>query len=271
MEKYSVLMSVYKKENPVFLKESIESILAQTVAADEIVVVCDGPLTEELDAVLKDCQNKYPELFLILPQAENRGLGIALNIGLQHCKNEIIARMDTDDIAVPERMEKQLAIFQSRDVDIVSGTVTEFAESVKAPGAKRVLPETEDAIRSFAKRRNPFNHPAVMYRKSAVLKAGGYQDFYLFEDYYLWVRMLQTGSRGYNLQDNILFMRAGDAMYERRGGFRYAGQIVKFRYYMLKTEFSGLGDFIMTALGHGAVALIPNGLRKLIYEKVLRK
>lgn len=270
-EKYSVLMSVYAKEKPEYLRQSIESILAQTVAADEFVIVCDGPLTEELDKVLAEYENSRQGFFKIIRQKENKGLGIALNTGLSQCANSLVARMDSDDVSMPDRMERQLAVFAEKNVDIVSGTVAEFTKKTDNVVTKRVLPENPEEIRRFAKRRNPFNHPAVMYKKDSVMKAGGYEDFMLFEDYYLWIRMLCMGCEGYNIPEEILYMRSGDSLYERRGGITYAKQIIRFRFFMLRCGYTGIGDFIVTAVGHSLIALVPNGVRKKFYERLLRK
>lgn len=271
MNKYSVLMSVYDKEKPEYFRQSIESILTQTVKADEFVIVCDGPLTRQLEQILEEYIAKSPELIKIVRLETNRGLGTALNEGLCYCSNEIVARMDSDDIAFPDRMEKQLLIMEREKADIISGTVIEFTENIKNELARRSLPQEQEAIRRFARRRNPFNHPAVMYRKECVMAAGGYKDFWLFEDYFLWLRMLSAGCTAFNIQEPVLYMRSGDAMYERRGGIRYAKQIIKFRWYMFQHGYAGLIDFIVTAGGHTLVALLPNCLRKKFYERILRK
>lgn len=271
MNKYSVLMSVYDKEKPEYFRQSIESILIQTVKADEFVIVCDGPLTRQLEQILEEYIAKSPELIKIVRLETNRGLGTALNEGLCYCSNEIVARMDSDDIAFPDRMEKQLLIMEREKVDIISGTVIEFTENIKNELARRSLPQEQEAIRRFARRRNPFNHPAVMYRKECVMAAGGYKDFWLFEDYFLWLRILSAGCTACNIQEPVLYMRSGDAMYERRGGIRYAKQIIKFRWYMFRHGYAGLTDFLVTAGGHTLIALLPNCLRKKFYERILRK
>lgn len=268
---YSVLMSVYEKEKPEYLRQSIESILAQTVSASEFVVVCDGPLTQELEQVLEAYAIQHPKLIKLIRLEKNQGLGIALNTGLGYCTNELVARMDSDDISFPDRMEKQLQIMEQENVDIISGTVVEFTDNINHELARRILPEKQEEIRRFIKRRNPFNHPAVMYKKESVMAAGGYKDFWLFEDYYLWLRMLSMGCEGYNIREPLVYMRTGDAMYERRGGIKYAGQIMKFRWYMFRHGYAGLVDFIVTACGHTLVALIPNSMRKKFYERILRK
>lgn len=206
---YSILMSVYKKEQPGHLKESIQSILSQTLKTDNFVLVCDGKLTKELEQIIKEFQENNPGIFSILRLERNRGLGIALQEGLPYCKHELVARMDSDDIAKPCRCEKQIEIFCTKQVDIVSGTIEEFN---KVPGDRKIykiLPENQEEIIRYARTRNPFNHPAVMFRKTAVEAVNGYQPFYLLEDYYLWVRMLGNGARAYNIQENLLYMRVG--------------------------------------------------------------
>lgn len=267
---YSVLMSVYHKEKPEYLKRSIESILAQTVQTDDLVLVCDGPLNPELDSVIKEFQAKVSVLHVVRLE-KNGGLGNALNEGMKQCRNEIVARMDTDDIAHPDRCEKQLAIFAAKDVDIVSAAIEEFSISPNLIDSRRIPPEYHNDICSFAKKRNPFNHPCVMYRKSAVEKAGGYQEIFLLEDYFLWVRMLINGSKGYNIQEPLLWMRAGSDMYKRRGGWKYAkAQKVLFKY-MRDHDFIGAKDYYMSCLIRTASACAPNWLREGMFKKFLRK
>ena len=196
---FSVLLSLYHKESPLFLRQSLTSIFTQTLLPIEVVLVEDGPLTDELYAVIKEFTSQHPELKVIsLPT--NRGLGKALNEGLKHCSYDLVARMDTDDIAKPDRFEKQLAIFlEHPEIDVVGAWIDEFEGEVSNVLSMRKVPEQHENILRFAKGRCPVNHPVVMFRKSAVLKAGGYKHFPLFEDYYLWVRMLMNGARFYNI------------------------------------------------------------------------
>lgn len=268
---YSVLMSVYCKEKPEYLKQSMNSIAAQTEPTDDFVLVCDGPLNEGLDAVIAEMQQQFGDVLHVVRLEENIGLGRALNAGMQVCKNEIIARMDSDDIAYPDRCEKEMRALLEREVDIVSAGVEEFEGTPEQVKCKRLPPETHDEILRFAKKRNPFNHPCVMYRKSAVEAAGGYQDFYLLEDYYLWLRMLLNGSRGYNLQESLLWMRAGSDMYRRRSGSKYAKSQRALFKFMKENKMIGAGEYCMACLIRTASALAPNWLRKGMYSAVLRK
>lgn len=267
---YSVLMSVYSKEQVLFLRESIDSMLSQTIMPKDFVLVCDGPLTVELDEVISTYEENYPQMFQVVRLPQNVGLGKALNEGMKYCRCEYVARMDSDDISLPTRMEKQLAEIQAQQADVLSAALVEFDADHPEGFKKRSLPQTHTEIMKFARRRNPFNHPCVLYKKTSVIKSGGYMDFTGFEDYYLWVRMLMAGMRGYNLQEPLLKMRV-TGMHRRRGGMRYARLIIKFRLYLLKSGFCSFGDFVYTVVGHVGVSLLPNRLREMFYHKVLRK
>jgi len=225
---------------------------------------------DELYEVLAEVQVDNPALFTIV-QLENRsGLGMALNQGMQHCRYEIIARMDSDDISLPDRMKWQIEAMEAHEADLISGPVAEFETNPSIPGKIRKLPVTQEEILRFARRRNPFNHPCVMYKKSAVLAAGGYQPFEGFEDYYLWLRMLRNGAKGYNMDRVILYMRT-KGMYQRRGGLQYAKNVIRFRNYMFRNGFCGLPDYLVTVCGHVIVSLMPDKMRKMIYNNVLRR
>lgn len=264
---YSVLMSVYYKEKPEYLYEAMDSIWKQTIPTDDFVLVCDGPLTKELDRIICEMQIRHPELNVIR-LTKNRGLGIALNEGIKYCTNELIARMDSDDISMDYRCEKQLKCFiDNPELSICSGTVVEFVGNVQNVTGKRELPESDEAIRVFSKKRNPFNHPAVMFRKSAVIDAGGYNESYhLFEDYYLWIRMLMSGAKGCNISEGILFMRTTQDLYFRRGGKEYAKEMIAFHKWMKKTGWSSNIDYLTGAIPHAIICVLPNTVRKKVYE-----
>ena len=270
-DNYSVLMSVYYKEKPEYLKEAIDSILNQTVKTDDFVIVCDGPLTEGLDKVIADYVKTYSGLFTVYRLSRNIGLAKALNNGILQCKNELIARMDSDDISAPDRIEKQIAAINEKKADIVGANIIEFVGNINNTGNSRIVPEKNEDIITFAKKRSPFNHPTIMYKKSAVIAAGFYEDYRFFEDYNLWATMLNMGYKGYNIQENLLYMRGGEEMYKRRGGFSYVGWIYRFKKHLKKIGFIGEKDFLVGVLGHAVVSIIPNGIREKIYSKLLRK
>ena len=219
---YSILMSVYSKEQPRYLRESLESMFNQTVKTNDFVLVLDGPLTDELYGVINEFKDKYRSILNTVQLDENVGLGRALNIGLKKCKNEIVARMDSDDISLPNRCELQLSEFiNNPNLDIVSGIIYEFDGNRDCITSKKTLPIKNNDIYKYAKKRCPFNHPCAMYKKSTVFKAGGYQHFLWFEDYFLWVRMLKNNVEVCNIVEPLLLMRSENEMYKRRGGFKY--------------------------------------------------
>lgn len=267
---YSVLMSVYAKEKPENLRESIKSMVEQTVEPNDFVIVCDGQLTSALYLVIDEFREKYPYINVIYCE-KNKGLAAALETGLNYCKNDIVARMDSDDIAFPDRMKLQLDAFREKNADIVSGTVAEFDKSTDDILAYKELPKTSARIQNYARRRNPFNHPCTAFRKQQVYMAGGYMECHWFEDYYLWLRMLRRGCKAYNIRQPLVYMRAGKGMYGRRGGFQYTLAALKFRKRMLKEGYCGFFDFIYACAAHIAVGLVPNRLRIFIYSKFLRK
>ena len=271
-EQYSVLMSVYCKEKSTYLKQAIESIQEQTLPTNDFVLVCDGPLTSELNAVIDEKEHEMAGQIHIVRLPQNVGLGRALNEGLKHCKNELVARMDSDDIAYVDRCERQVKLFQAKpEISVCSGIVEEFTDLPEHVESRRVPPETNREIREFAKKRNPFNHPCVMYKKSAVEAVGSYQDFYLLEDYYLWLRMLIAGYQGYNIQEPLLYMRAGSGMYKRRSGMKYARSQVALFKFMRDEKFICTAAFVKSCLTRVGSSLVPNRLRKFVYKRMLRK
>ena len=235
---YSVLMSVYYKDNPKYLREAIESMLNQTVKTNDFVIVKDGKLTDDLDQVIEDYVHKNPKLFNVIQLKENVGLGPAMNIGVTNCKNEWIARMDSDDVCLSDRCEKQLELAKKDpELSLIGSNADEFIDSIDNVICHVILPETDSEIKKFAKKRCPFRHPAVLFKKSMVLKAGNYRDYYHLEDYDLWIRMIQSGAKTYNLQKAYLFVRVSEDFYKRRGGIKYLKTILKFKREQYKNGF----------------------------------
>lgn len=267
---FTVLLSCYFKENPSYLEICLDSLSLQSVQPDEIILVEDGPLTPELYQVLDDFEQKFPQ-FKRIKLEVNSGLGKALNEGLKYCTNELVARMDTDDIALPTRFEKQLAVFDKYpEVDIVSAWIDEFIGSPENIVSTRKLPEFPFEIYEYGKKRCPINHPVVMFKKSAVLLAGGYRHFPLMEDYYLWVRLLLSGFKFFNIQESLLLFRTSDDTYKRRGGLKHGIDEIKFQYHIHKLRYTNFAQFIKNTLIRFTTRIIPNGLRKWIYEHALR-
>ncbi|MDQ0254463.1 glycosyltransferase involved in cell wall biosynthesis [Evansella vedderi] len=269
--KYSVLMSVYHKEKPEYLKDSIISMSNQTIPPDEIVLVKDGPLTKELDTVIEEFLSN--DLLKVISLTENVGLGKALNIGLSKCRNELIARMDTDDISVNNRCEKQLEVFSKNDsLSVVGTAVAEFIGETDNIIAYKEVKTTYREILNNIKFRNPINHPSVMFKKSDVLSVGSYKHLDLNEDYYLWLRMVQQGFVLQNINEPLVMMRITDETYLRRGGWNYFITQKKLFDFMLKNGLINILEYTYNNLVRLIMrVLIPNRLRKILYLKVLRK
>ncbi len=270
MQQFSVLISVFYKEYPAFLRQALHSIwYEQTLKPTEIVLVKDGPLTKELDNVIEDAMREMPLKTVILPT--NQGLGVALNEGLKNCTYDIVARMDSDDIAMPNRFSIEFSYLENHpNVDVVGAWITEFEDDPSEELSKRKVPENHVDICHYAKSRCPINHPVVMFRKSAVEKAGGYQHCFLLEDYWLWVRMLIQGARFYNIPQSLLWFRTSPDMFRRRAGLRYVKSEVQFQYRLLKIGFISPLQYIKNISIRFCFRLIPNRLRMLLYKKFLR-
>lgn len=272
MEAYSVLMTVWKNENPVFFDLAVESMVCQTVRTNDFVIVCDGPLTEALDAVIDKYTRKYPELFQIVRLPENVGIGKANSFGLKYCKNDLIAKMDADDIAVPVRCEKQLELFENQEkLMVAGGFIEEFDQDPEAPFAIRSVPTQNDEIRKFARRRQPFNNMTVMYRREAVKAVGGYRDFRRNEDYDLYLRMLHAGCYAQNLPDILVKARVNNGAYSRRASWATFDGCMKSRWYGYKIGYSSLLDFLVCVLGELVIVISPRKLQHFIYQRFLRK
>ena len=266
-KKYSVLMSLYKKENPEYLKSSIDSMLNQSVKPDEIVMVEDGPLTPELYAVL----DSYPILHRVRNKT-NLGLGLALNAGLKECRNELVARMDTDDCSKPERCEKQLARFLEKPyLSIVGSHIDEFVDDISNVISQRIVPTTSDDIYNFAKKRSAFNHPTVMYSKTAVLENNGYSDLKRNQDVDLFGRMQFEGYKAENIDEALLWFRSSDELAKRRKSWQntwsYIATIRKF----WKMGYSSFADYAMVGIAQTGMYLMPVKVQNFVYKKFLRK
>ena len=266
-KKYSVLMSLYKKEKPEYLELALDSMLNQTISPDEIILVEDGPLTGELYEVL----NKYPMLHRIKNET-NLGLGLALNVGLKECRNELVARMDTDDCSKPDRCEKQLARFLEKPyLAIVGSHIDEFVGDINNVISQRIVPTSSEDIYNFAKKRSAFNHPAVMYSKTAVLNNGGYSDLKRNQDVDLFGRMQFNGYKAENIDEALLWFRSSDELSKRRKSWQntwsYIATIRKF----WKMGYSSFADYAMVGIAQTGMYLMPVKMQNFIYKKYLRK
>lgn len=267
---FSVLLSVYSGEHSEFLDQALSSIINQTLRPAEIVLVKDGPLTEALEQVIAAYLHDHPAFFKIVELPENKGLGNALNEGLKACSFDLVARMDTDDIAKPDRFARQMEIFAAYpDLDICSSWIEEFEETTDCILAVKKVPEWHEEIIRYARHRCPVNHPAVMYRKHVVQEVGGYEGFP--EDYRLWIKMLLHGSKFYNIQESLLYFRFSRATIKRRGGMKYAVSDVVSQLGFYKLGFLSLFDLVYNISVRSFVRLVPTNVRLQIYKKCMRR
>lgn len=267
----SVLMSVYKNDKPQYIAEAVESVINQTLQPKQVVLVVDGPVSEKITKTLHDLQAKYSVLE-IYPLKENVGLGKAMKYGSEKCKYEYIARMDSDDFCTPDRFEKQMKCFENDpDLGMVGSNGQEFFETIENMANVKSVPETHEEIVNFMKGRCPFCHNAVIMKKQLLIDAGGYQDWYYAEDWYLWIRMYLSGAKFYNIQENLVYIRINYDTYERRGGMKMYKSIKNLLKYMKEHKMIGFVRYtkekIKRFVGH---VLIPKKLKRKLYMKLMR-
>jgi len=272
MSKYSVLMSVYNKEKPEYLRTSILSMVNQSIMPSEIIVVKDGELNIYLEEVLTDFVNRYPNLFKIVSIKENVGLGRALNIGLLECENELVARMDTDDISMPTRCEQQLEKFtMNPKLSIVGTMIDEFLGDPTEVVSKRLVPTNHLEIYKFARRRSPFNHPTVMFKKSSVLNAGGYSDLRRNQDVELFGRMLYLGNKAENINQSLLLFRLSPDFETRRKSWINTKSYISVIHKLFKIGFSSFWDLLIVSFAQFVVFITPISIQKFLYKFFIRK
>ncbi len=268
MTEFSILQSVYYKDNPDFLAQSLQSIANNTIQPKNIVLVKDGLLSNALENVIAEWEKNLP--ITVVGYEQNQGLAYALNYGLDFVKTEIVARMDSDDICFPDRFEKQINFMKSHPEIALSSTyINEFNNDENVVVSIRKVPIGYDEIRQYLKKRNAFNHMSVIFRKSAILDAGGYQRVPYFEDYDLWIRVIQKGYKAENLPESLIKARIGNDMIGRRHGLSYAKHEIFFLKRQLKSHFISKAEYIKLVLLRVPVRLLPKSALEKVY-KLLR-
>lgn len=271
--KYSVLMSVYKNDNPDFLKTALESIYEkQTRKPDEIVIVFDGKLTDELYDVLNKFRIGKENIVFYYPQETNKGLGEALRIGSEKCTGDYIFRMDADDISAPNRFEKQIKYIENHmDIDVLGTDIAEFNQSLDEKMRVRRCPSLHKDIVNMAKRRNPMNHVTVCMKKDALIKCGGYKTLLLLEDYYLWLNMIAVGCKLANINESLVYVRVGNGFDTKRGSRERISGWRVLQDFMLEHNMISKHDARINMLYINVFVKTPSWLKKIIYSKILRK
>lgn len=265
----SCLMPLYFKDSVEWFRIAWRSIYEQTIEVDQFVLVVDGPIPRALELEVEECCRAFCSRCKVVRLEQNIGLGGALCKGLDACENELILRMDSDDISRPERLEKMLSHLKP-NIDVLGCRIVEFDGVVNANDCIRNVPSSHESIVSEMKYRNSINHVSVLMRKEAVLSAGGYLPFNGFEDYYLWVRMIRNGAKFTNIHDKLVLVRAGDDMIGRRSGLKYASMEYAFQRYLYKSGFINAGVFFRNIVLRVVGRFMPQPLLKIAYKKIMR-
>lgn len=266
MSDFSVLMPVYWKENPIRFSSALASIFNNTKLPNETLVICDGPLTNELEIVISQYIDRPG--FRVLRLNENHGIVKALNLGLKKVLYDIVVRCDSDDINHPERFEKIIKKIE-QGFDVVGSQIEEI-DSAGHIVARKLLPTSHEEIVQYAKRRNPLNHMSVTFRASHALALGGYPDVYLKEDYALWAKLIGAGKRFANLDESLVSANAGIDMYARRGGIKAALSEIKLQRILVQCGISNFINAIFNGLIRFLILFSPISFRAMIYRTFLR-
>lgn len=266
-------MAVYRNDNAADFAAAVHSIYShQTVKPAEIIIVVDGPIPQTLEITLEELRRQIDVIRFVRFEV-NRGHAAVRQAGLEAASNELVAIMDADDISEPDRFGKQLAALdKNTDVAVIGGQIKEFIDTTENVVGERIVPNSDTEIKTYLKSRCPMNLVTVIYRKSAVQAVGGFMDWYCEEDYYLWIRLTEAGYKFANLPDNLVNVRVGKEMYQRRGGWRYFKSEARLQRYMLSRRIISLPRYCYNTLGRFAIQVaMPNKLRGLIFQKFFRK
>lgn len=268
---FAVLIPVCKNANSLHFRKALRSVVNQSLPPDEILIVEDGPLKQELYSVIDDFKKNGFVRVKVVKLDNNYGLGTALAVGLENCSYEIVARMDSDDISVFDRFEKQVDFLKNNpDVDIVGSYIVEFAEDENELLFARKPPLRHAELVKYAKRRSPINHVTAVYRKSSVMRVGNYSKGYMYEDWRLWAKMLKEGCVLANIPEYLVKVRIGNSMYRRRGGLHIIINHYKLQRDFLKIGFIKYTDFIFNIFVRSCVMIMPIKIRGLFYKVFLR-
>lgn len=270
---FSVLSSIYHKEQPSHFNDCMESIWdKQTLKPTEIILVEDGPLTLELDSIIAQWQEKLGNILRVKKLDKNVGTGKAKNIGLQECTFDIVSIVDTDDICVPERFEKQIEFLKNNpDVSIIGGQILEFVEDISMPTGMRKVPLSNEDLTEYAKKQSPFNNMTITYRKSHILEVGGYHHHLWMEDYNLFLRVIARGYKIQNLADILVYARIDNGMHGRRKGYEYIKSEKQLLNLKLELKLQSLVSAYILFAVRSAFRVLPSNLLGKIYNIFLRK
>lgn len=274
MTDVSICIPIYYKESVETIKKCFDSLLKQTYKPKEIICALDDPSSPEIEKLLETIKKEDRINIILCYSKRNSGLGAVLRQGIKRCSCEYIARMDVDDIAIPERLEKQVTFLDHhKEIDVVGSNIAEFESSINDIIAYRNVPSEDKECKKMLKVRDPINHMTAMYRRESILKAGNYSaKMKANEDTYLWVSFYKQGLSFANIQENLVYVHAGKEMYRRRGGkkaFFFVNETINY-----KREvglINCLESIFQKTLNYLILVIMPNTVRACIYEHLLRK
>ena len=264
---FTVLISTYIKDDPNYLKESLNSIsFGQNLMPSEIILIIDGPIPRESESNIAEFQTKIGEVLVIIRNEKQMGLAFSLNKGLQISKNNIIARMDADDMSLRNRFEIQYNfMLENTHIDVVGSFISEVSLDLKKTHSVRKVPQFQEEINKRIKFSNPISHPSVMFRKNAVLDVGGYPLFDRAQDYALWSKMIMNGSTFSNIPEILVKMRTGDDLFKRRNIKYFKSEMAVFKY-QKSIKLYGNFRFTINVISRFLLRAAPVWIKKIAYN-----
>lgn len=265
--KFSVLMPVYFGDQPRLLDKAIISVFKNSIRPKYLYLIIDGPIRLSLDLIILKHKKNFGAKICIHKLKKNRGLSIALNIGLKKIKDDIVIRADADDINSSERFKNLLKKI-NEGYDVVGSNIIEYSENKLT--TIRKVPTNQSDIIFWIKYRNPFNHMSVAYKKSKILKLGGYPHLHFFEDYALWAKVVKANLRVTNLNKILVKAFVDNNFYKRRGGFKYLLNIYNFQKFLLDQKIISINIFLVNCIIRSFFSMLSSPLRYFFYKKFLR-
>ncbi len=269
MKSLSIISTTYEKEKGENLDECLSSVFSQNIMPEKVILVGDGKLTDELYGVIEKYKSKYPEMFVYYETENNNGNWFASNKAIELCSTDIIAKIDSDDILMPEYSENILSEFE-KGIDICGVYIDEFDDLTKEIISTKKTPTTHEEIYKFAKRRNPFNNPGIAFSKEFADKIGGYNEMVRCEDYDFVVRMLAAGAKGSNVPESLVKYRTSKDNMKRRKNFVNTKWFIISRYRIYKSGFSSFTDFLIPCMAQLVLFIMPSALTGKIYGMLRR-
>ncbi|MCH3958437.1 MAG: glycosyltransferase [Selenomonas sp.] len=275
LKEFSVLMSVYKNDIVDFFEEALKSVtVKQKLKPAQVVIVKDGPVINNIDKIIVRIREEEPDIEItICENSTNKGLAASLNKGIAACKYEYIARMDADDISTPDRfyIQRKFCV-ENPSYGLIGSYISEFNYKINDINSLRKVPIEQEKIVEMMKTRNPFNHMSVMYKKSDVIKAGGYsENIGKLEDYKLWIDMALNGTNLHNIPAVLVNVRVGNGFIKRRSSREEIVDWDDLQNYLLQNRIIGIYKSYINKAYIRMFTYTPDYIKIIFYKYVLRQ